>query len=98
MPAWCWNSILTYEVAGETFTAETFIYFTQEGYQHAYGQGPLKSSKYLMVEFLPRSFQATIPFRYEFKWITRKRRQLLWIFLASIMRKMILDSCIYQMK
>ena len=38
MPAWCWNSILTYEVAGETFTAETFIYFTQEGYQHAYGQ------------------------------------------------------------
>ena len=54
MPAWCWNSILTYEVAGDTFTAETFIYFTQEGYQHAYGQGPLKSSKYLMVEFLPR--------------------------------------------
>ena len=40
MPAWCWNSILTYEVAGETFTAETFIYFTQEGYQHAYGQDP----------------------------------------------------------
>ena len=27
MPAWCLNSILTYEVAGETFTAETFIYF-----------------------------------------------------------------------
>ena len=38
MPAWAWNSILTYEIAGETFTAETFIYFTQEGYQHAYGQ------------------------------------------------------------
>jgi len=37
MPAWGWNSILSYEVAGETFVAETFIYFTQEGYQHAYG-------------------------------------------------------------
>ena len=38
MPAWGWNSILSYEVAGEKFVAETFIYFTQEGYQHAYGQ------------------------------------------------------------
>ena len=38
MPAWGWNSILSYEVAGEKFVAETFIYFTQEGFQHAYGQ------------------------------------------------------------
>ena len=49
MPAWAWNSILTYEIAGETFTAETFIYFTQEGYQHAYGQDPKVFWKYLRV-------------------------------------------------
>ena len=45
MPAWGWNSILSYDVAGEKFVAETFIYFTQEGYQHAYGQDHKKSSR-----------------------------------------------------
>ena len=52
MPAWGWNSILSYEVAGEKFVAETFIYFTQEGYQHAYGQDHEIELKIKFVQIL----------------------------------------------
>ena len=61
MPAWGWNGILTYEVAGETFTAETFIYFTQEGYQHAYGQDFRK----IFGDIIMRWFTKILNFSFE---------------------------------